>query len=76
MVLRRRFFHYHSQVSVGTSMLQYLDTHIFVVLFYFVSIIFSVFSCLYIVLSLYGGNKEINQSIKLHERVLFLNCCS
>ena len=47
-VLCRRFFLYHSQVSVATSLLQYLATHIFVVLFYFVSIIFSVFSCLFV----------------------------
>ena len=32
-VLRRLLFLYHSQVSVATSLLQYLATHIFVVLF-------------------------------------------
>ena len=60
-ILRMLLFLYHSQVSVATSLLQYLAIHVFVVLF--ISIIFSVFSCLYIVLSLYGGNKEINQPL-------------
>ena len=32
-VLRRLLFLYHCQVSVATSLLQYLATHIFVILF-------------------------------------------
>ena len=63
-VLRRLLFLYHSQVSVATSLLQYLATHIFVVLFIlFLSCFLYFHVCILCSPYMEEIKKSINQSL-------------